>query len=471
MRMEISPVRAAVYVRISADADGEGKGVARQEADARALCERRGWTVAKVYSDNDISAWSGKVRPAYRTMLTDIESGLIDAVVAYHPDRLYRQVRDLLQFAELANKRNVMVETVTAGDLGLATASGRMQTTILGTLAQYESEHKSERIKRKLLENAAEGRHHGGSRPYGWLNDRVTLDPLEAGVVQEAAAQVLNGESLKSIARGLNEAGYVTVTGRSWHDITVRDMLLRERNAGIRVHHGAPVGPGKWEPIFDLATLLSVKAVLLDPSRRTTPGRDGLVHLLTRLAVCGVCQGRIVVAKAKPYKGRSMPIYRCRVGHVSRVVTTADTYVRDVVLAFLARPDSKRLLAAETDTRKVLLAANDVEALRQRLDEAAAAYAAGVLTLGQLEIVTKALRPQIAAAESAMIDPNRARILRPLLGPDPAAAWVAMQPGQRRLAVGLLVDKVTIHRVPPGTRPVNRGITLDFSETVELRPE
>jgi Resolvase, N terminal domain len=50
--------RAAIYYRISQD-DGTALGVARQEADCRSLCGRRGWTVAAVHTDNNISASSG----------------------------------------------------------------------------------------------------------------------------------------------------------------------------------------------------------------------------------------------------------------------------------------------------------------------------------------------------------------------------------------------------------------------------
>ena len=55
---------AAIYTRISEDAQHNGLGVARQEADCRRLAERLGWKVANLYTDNDISAFSGKVRPA-----------------------------------------------------------------------------------------------------------------------------------------------------------------------------------------------------------------------------------------------------------------------------------------------------------------------------------------------------------------------------------------------------------------------
>jgi site-specific DNA recombinase len=83
-------VRVALYCRISQDGEGQGLGVARQEADCRHLAERRGWDVVEVYIDNDLSAYSGKARPAYQRLLADIEAGRVEAVVAWHPDRLHR---------------------------------------------------------------------------------------------------------------------------------------------------------------------------------------------------------------------------------------------------------------------------------------------------------------------------------------------------------------------------------------------
>src|SRR6185312_2288785 len=119
--------------------------------------------------------------------------------------------------------------------------------------------------------------------------DRKTLDQAEAAVVQDAADRVLAGETVKGIARVLNAAGHRTSTGQPWRDVNVRDMLLRPRNAGLRVHHGEVVGRGKWTPILPADKFHQVEAILNNPARRTNPGKDGRVHLLSVLARCGVC--------------------------------------------------------------------------------------------------------------------------------------------------------------------------------------
>ena len=53
-------VRAAVYVRISSDPEGQRAGVERQRAECEALAERHGWEIVAVYEDNDVSAYSGR---------------------------------------------------------------------------------------------------------------------------------------------------------------------------------------------------------------------------------------------------------------------------------------------------------------------------------------------------------------------------------------------------------------------------
>jgi site-specific DNA recombinase len=82
------PAAVAVYARISSDQEGTALGVTRQLEDCRAMAESEGWTIAEEYVDNDVSAYSGKRRPAYERMLEDLRDGVRDGVIVYHQDRL-----------------------------------------------------------------------------------------------------------------------------------------------------------------------------------------------------------------------------------------------------------------------------------------------------------------------------------------------------------------------------------------------
>ncbi|HEY4569857.1 MAG TPA: recombinase family protein [Kribbella sp.] len=97
-------MRAALYLRQSLDRDGHGFAVARQRQDCKRLADRRGWRVAEEFVDNDVSASSGRVRPAYARMLGAIEAGKIDAVVVWAADRLHRRPVELEHFIDLVSR-------------------------------------------------------------------------------------------------------------------------------------------------------------------------------------------------------------------------------------------------------------------------------------------------------------------------------------------------------------------------------
>ncbi len=164
----IAPLRAAIYTRISRDDQGDRLGVQRQEQDCREYVKSRGWKLAKVYEDNDLSAYNCKARPAYRQLIEDLKTGTINSVIAWHPDRLHRSPRELEEFIEVVERANCRVETVRAGLLDFSTPTGKLVARQLGSIASYESEHKAERIRRKHKELAEAGKDVGAGRPFGY---------------------------------------------------------------------------------------------------------------------------------------------------------------------------------------------------------------------------------------------------------------------------------------------------------------
>ena len=167
---------AGVYVRISDDRNHDALGVARQEQDCRALCAQRGITDVRVYVDDDRSAYSGKLRPAYERMLSDIEHGDVQLLVAWHPDRLHRSPSELERFIIIVEAANVSIETCRAGTFDLTTPTGRMVARIVGDVARHESEHKSDRIKRKMIELAENGVMMGGTRAFAYGPETKLVD-------------------------------------------------------------------------------------------------------------------------------------------------------------------------------------------------------------------------------------------------------------------------------------------------------
>ncbi|MGI8789543.1 MAG: recombinase family protein, partial [Actinomycetota bacterium] len=176
---------AGIYVRISSDPQGLRAGIDRQEADCRALAESRGWDVI-VYSDNDLSAYSGKTRPGYQRMLSDIGDRSIGAIVTWHLDRLTRSPKELEHFFEVCDQAGMKNMATVTGDIDLSTSDGRLQARIMGAVARKSSDDTSRRLKRKFESLAQEGKYGGGRRPFGYERDGVTLRAEEADLIRGA---------------------------------------------------------------------------------------------------------------------------------------------------------------------------------------------------------------------------------------------------------------------------------------------
>lgn len=193
-------MKAAIYTRISQDASGERHGVTRQLEDCLALADRMGWEVVTRFDDNDLSAFNGKTRPGFEAMLDAMKRSEFGALICWHPDRLYRSMRDLERLIEIADAGGVQIRSVNGGDLDLSNSSGRMLARILGSVARQESEHKGERQRRANEQRAAAGTWIvRGIRVFGYTRIGEPLEP-EASAVRQAAADVLAGTSLRSIS-------------------------------------------------------------------------------------------------------------------------------------------------------------------------------------------------------------------------------------------------------------------------------
>ncbi|MDP0399178.1 recombinase family protein [Tsukamurella strandjordii] len=418
----MTSANAIIYARISKDRAGAGLGVERQTEDCLALAERLGWTVLRAESDNDISAYSGKRRPGYERTLAALESGEASAVVAWHSDRLHRRNVELERFIDVVERTGAQVATVQSGPVDLASPSGRMQARILGAVSAHEIEHLTERIRAEKRQALTAGTFRGGLRPFGYERDGLTLRPVEADLVRRAIADVTTGKPLRAVAREWTQAGHLTTLGKAWTAPSMKVTLTRWRNAGLVELDGEPAGAAQWEAIVTEDELRAVRAVLADPSRRTSRGNQ------RKYQGSGIY---IDDATGHPMKAgmsnrvEPQAIYRADPrgpGSATADADELDEYVSAAICARLSAPDARELLAApEVDTRGL---SGQREALDARLREAAGLFSGGAITGAQLTEITADLRAQIdtidTQLDTATADPELAALLR---ADDVRAAW------------------------------------------------
>jgi site-specific DNA recombinase len=184
----------------------------------------------------------------------------------------------------------------------LSTPSGRLHARMLGSIARYESEHRSERLRSKATELARAGKVGGGGRrPFGYEQDRRSIVESEAELIREAARRVLVGDSLYAIADDWTDRGEPTVTGAKWSTTAIKTFLTRPRVAGLREHRGEIVAEAEWPAIVDRETWEQVRAVLTAPSR--SKRRRSRRYLLTGLLRCGKCLHPLVGTPRRRKRG------------------------------------------------------------------------------------------------------------------------------------------------------------------------
>ncbi len=453
-------MRAAIYTRISDDREGQGLGVARQRADCEALAEREGWTVADHYSDNDISAYSGADRPAYRRMVADLQAGQVDAIVAWHPDRLHRSPRELEAFIDAVDAAGAAVRTVSAGAVDLSTASGRMTARVAAAVARHESEQKAERVRAKMRQIAESGRSNGGPRTYGYEADHRSVRESEAQMIREAAGRVLAGETLRAIVRDWQQRGVATTRGADWSVQSLRRILTSPRIAGLRSHRGEIVGPAAWPAIIAREAHERLVAEIRSRGGQRQPPRR---RLLTGLVHCGKC-GAPLAAKVD---GGGTRLYRCvrdagtgrseACGGLSLVSEAADREVAGQVLAALEGPGLVNALSAaagDDDERRRL--ADQLAGDEQRLEQIAGDYAAGEISRSEWRAARERLAHRIAEARRRLADDQRSGVLADLPSGSEALRrrWAEADHDWRVALVQAVVERVDV--APRGHGAGNR---------------
>lgn len=456
--------RVALYARISQDPSGKAVGVSDQLENARTFAAARGYRVIAEHSDNDISAFRGRDRPAYQRVLKLARERKIDRVIVYHLTRMTRNRRERAEFIDAFHACKVNVSEAQGGDYDLSTAAGRTWVDIQGALATWESEIKSERVTAAAIRRARSGR-PSGDLGYGWekhgsgTSARWTEHPHEAAVVREIVDRLLAGETLRGVTDSLNRRGEAAPNSAAWGKTSVKKLALRESNIAVRVHHrGQPDEErfdGCWPPIVDRTKHQKVVALLGAPARQTNgAARPGARrHLLSwGIGQCGVCGGKLRAVTKRGRHGRPLDLYVCdEKGCVGRSEPAVDELVRDLVIGRLSMPDALDwLLGDDADARRW---SDRVDELNRRLADAADAYADGAITAEQLRRITARLQPELDDAEQRRAESVVSLdldVLRPLAGPTARERWDEMTVAQRRAVVEALGIRVLIDRTRPG---------------------
>lgn len=470
--MADTPRRAGIYCRLSEDPDGTKPSIDRQEREARALCEKEGFTVTKVYKDRDLSGFKkGVVRPAFEDMLADLEAGIIDAVVCFKLDRLSRQPGQFERVLDALDRRKAVLRSVhESTDITNPLSLAMIRIGLI--FANYESHMIAQRVKAAKKEAAFNGElHTGGTRPFGMTADKKALIEEEAALIREAAQRVLLGEGLNSILRDWTAKGVNGVNGKPIGRTSLKQTLTRPSVAGFTEWEGEIAAKGNFPAILDEQTWKRVCAKLEKGKRDNT--RSPNRYLLSRTILkCGKCGGGM---HGKSFNGpkqkrETPPRYVCaseigQCGGPSMAVEAVDGFVWRA----LARVYDKRLgeLRAKRDgqdkeSEEAILSAQ-IEQWREAITRAADDhYRDNVMPRDIFLSTTRKLQADIDKATQKLDELQAADLLIGLQSGETILEAESRPLAWRRSLVDLLIQQITIH---PAS---NRGSRKIDSSRIEI---
>ena len=388
-------IRVAIYCRLSKPG---GRSVERQEQDGRKLAAERGWEVVAVFKEHgSASPHARKPRKQWAALLQGVEADDFDAVIFWMEDR---SSRDVLAAGELVKVcQAVGMSRVVLPSLDYDLTDPEQVAKFYGEIAaaQREAAKTSKRTKRALLELAENGgMNHGGMRAFGhtgWVkimedDGRWQTVPIvseaqaaeERALIVQAADRIIAGDSLRGICSDWNARGIASSRNGPWRNNTLRNLLLSPRMIGKRSHNGALYdgNPKDFPVILPEAKWHAVKAVLEDPSRRTTMRAGVPAHLLTGLLHCGICErpmrARMMTGKTKtPYR-----VYYCcspntrGAYHVARHADSVDDLITEALFRAIESEDfNDAAKGAQSDdpTKPFYARLAELQALKDGLED------------------------------------------------------------------------------------------------------
>jgi DNA invertase Pin-like site-specific DNA recombinase len=429
-----------------------------------------------VFTDRGVSGIMAR-RPEWDRCLAALEPG--DTLVTVRLDRIGRSVGNLVQVVAGLRDRQVTL-VVLDQHIDTSTPTGKLLFHFLAAIAEFERDLIIERTRDGQLAVRRRGnlrRSLGGLPPLGFGEgepgaDDWQLDPEAAGWLREAAARVLDGQSVGAVHAALDPI--TDAAGRKVSPKALRAALQRPASAGLIVIDGeltgqAAIGAPLDEPTFNRL------AVLFGSRRRGRPqtGRYPLGPALR----CGKCGNQLTGELVRDRRtGQVRGYYACRNPHKALGVnkpcrgcsvpaSQVHALVREFMTEWAATPAAQAAAAGTCDTGRRAQ-------VETRIAEAQD-WLADLMTKRTRRQITPARYAALEAEITAQIDADAAALAGLDDEPEPGhpvTGWDEMTgAGQLRALAQAVVTPVTVAPGNGGARALTAAdrITLIPRQPVE----
>ena len=347
-----------VYIRLSRE-DGdkhESESITNQKSLLLQYTKENNLRVYDIYIDDGFSGTNFD-RPAFKRLISDIESKKINMVITKDMSRLGR---DYIGTGELVEKyfpsKEVRYIAVTDNIDTYLDSSNNDIAPFKAIMNDMYAKDISKKIKSSLKAKQKEGKWVGGRTPFGYAKDlnnknHLVVNNEQASVVKRIFDMSLDGLSYFKIAKKLTEenvktpAQYYSFEWKNhydlkygqWHSKTIQDILTnriytgdlvqnKRNKVNYKIKKVVKNNPSDYivventhEAIIDKETFNEVQSKLPKNVGRCEKKE---IHLLDGLLYCGDCGHRISVTPRRKKDNRCYTICNYYRSYIKKTLCT-----------------------------------------------------------------------------------------------------------------------------------------------------
>ena len=339
---EKSASRAALYMRVSTGRQAEHDlSIPDQCSQPNSWCKVKGHVVVAEFIEAGASA-SDDRRPVFQQMIERACDGeqAFDLIVVHSYSRFFREAFEQEFYFRKLAKHGVKVVSITQPVGDESEPVQAMMRKVIALFDEYQSKENAKHVLRSMKENARQGFWNGATAPLGYkvieaekrgskIKKKIDIDPVEAETVRLIFSLYLNGDGesgafgVKEIVKWLNVRGYRTRRGQTFGVGSVHRLLTNTIYIGRwRFNQTSSRTRDKKsdDEVVEIAVPAIVKPHLFEQVQRQLHARSPKVIaprvttgpiLLTGLAVCASCRGRMMLRTGTSKNGCVYRYYTC----------------------------------------------------------------------------------------------------------------------------------------------------------------